>query len=305
MVIGELTRKLASVAAAMLLAATPADVKAHAEEMVIGTKDGPRSAIVLPAGGGPRPTVLVLHGALMTSEMTVRVSGFAEAAAQAGFTAVFPQGLMRLWHDGRSGGPDGPDDVAFLRSLVGRLVKEHIALPSHVYIAGISNGGMMSFTMVCKSGELFRGIGTIIANMPAGIGSCNPPPMPLVMINGTADPMVPYEGGEVGLRGGRGLVLSVKETAGLFVRRNGCGEPITGRPGRELGYEDTGVTGIGWRDCAYHKPVILYRIDGGGHQIPGTRAFLPFFLGRSNSDIQAAKAIMTAFEREEKGGWEK
>jgi polyhydroxybutyrate depolymerase len=289
----------------VLLAAAPAGVKAHAEEMVIGTEDGPRTAIVLPAGDSPRPTVIVLHGALMTSEMTVRVSGFAEAAAQAGFTAVFPQGPMRQWHDERTGGPDGPDDVAFLRTLVARLVKERIALPSHVYIAGISNGGMMSFTMVCKAGELFRGIGTVIANMPAGIGSCNPPPMPLVMVNGTDDPMVPYEGGEVGLRGGRGVVMSVKETADVFVRRNGCGAPVTQQPARESGYEGTGVTGIGWRECSYHKPVILYRIDGGGHQIPGKRAFLPFFLGRSNSDFQAAKAIMAAFAREERGGWEK
>jgi hypothetical protein len=79
---------------------------------------------------------------------------------------------------------------------------------------------------------------------------------------------------------------------------------ITQHLGRELGYEGTGVTGIGWKDCTCHKPAILYRIDGGRHQTPGRRAFLPFFLGRSNSDFQAAKAIMTAFEREEKGGWE-
>jgi polyhydroxybutyrate depolymerase len=291
----------------MLLAAAPAGVKAHAEEMVIGTGDGPRTAVVLPAGDGPRPTVIVLHGALMTSEMTARFSGFAEAAAKAGFTAVFPQGLMRLWHDGRTGGPDGPDDVAFLRALLSRLVKERIGLPSHVYIAGISNGGMMSFTMVCKAGELFRGIGTVIANMPAGIGACNPPPMPLIMVNGTNDPMVPYEGGEVGLHGGRGLVMSVKETASVFVRRNGCGAAITQRLplDSDSGFDGTGVTGIGWKECAYHKPVILYRIDGGGHQIPGRRAFLPFLFGRSNSDLPAAEAIMSAFAREEKSGWEK
>lgn len=116
------------------------------------------------------------------------------AAARHNFTAVFPQGLMSQWHDGRAGGPSGPDGVAFLRALTARLIEDRTALPGHVYIAGISNGGMMTFTMACKAGELFRGIGTVIANMPAGIEPCNPVPVTLIMVTGAADPMVPYKG---------------------------------------------------------------------------------------------------------------
>jgi polyhydroxybutyrate depolymerase len=281
----------------VLLAATQLAAIAQAD-MVISTQDGPRTAIVLPAGQGPHPAVIVLHGAAATADMIMRESGFAEAAAGAGFTAVFPQGFYRRWHDLRSGGFDGPDDVAFRRSLIIRLIEEKIGLPTRVYIAGISKGGTMSFTMVCKAGDLIRGIGTVIANMPVGIEPCNPPPMPIVMINGTTDPLMPYDGGKVGWVGGGGAFWSVKQTVDLFTHRNGC-TASTERPlSRDDDHDGPRVVEVTWKDCSSGHPVMLYRIDGGGHQIPGMPSVLPFFLGRSTGDISAANVIMSAFARD-------
>ncbi len=292
-------KRIAITVAAVSLAWMPLASRVQAGEIVIATNDGPRTAIVLPAGEGPHPTVIVLHGAMMTARMAARISGFAEPAARAGFTAVFPQGLMLRWHDGRTGGLDGPDDVAFLRTLTARLIAERIALPAHIYIAGISNGGMMSFTMACRAGDLFRGLGTVIATMPAGIEPCDPPPMPVVMVNGTDDPLVPYEGGKAGFLGAAGAVWSARRTAELFVRRNGCEVSNAQELPRRGLWEGTSVTEISWRRCNYHKPVTLYQVKGGGHQIAGRPSFLPFLLGRSNRDISAAEAIMSAFARED------
>ena len=100
--------------------------------------------------GGPRPTVIVLHGALGSGAGTARTAGFAEAAARRNFTAVFPDGLDRQWNDGRMDGHNGPDDIGFIRALVRRLVADGVADPHRVYLAGISNGGMMSFALACK-----------------------------------------------------------------------------------------------------------------------------------------------------------
>jgi polyhydroxybutyrate depolymerase len=284
---------------ACVMVAALAAATAHAHDIEIPTPDGPRTAIVLPAGQGPRPTVILLHGAAGTAEMVARDSGFGEAAAKVGFTAVFPQGLHRRWHDERAGGFDGPDDVAFLRALVARLTEDRIASPAHVYIAGISNGGIMSFTMACKAGNLFRGVGTIIATMPVGIGPCNLPPMPLVMVNGTADPLVPYDGGNVGWLGGRGAVWSVRQSSELFIRINGCNASAERRLSHVDHDDATRVTEITWKDCSRGKPVILYRIEGGGHQVPGAPTFLSFLLGRVTTDMSAADAIMSAFARED------
>jgi len=83
--------------------------------------------------------------------------------------------------------------VGFLRQLVAWLMGHGIADPAQVYLAGMSNGGMMTLRMLCEAAELFAGAGTL-ANMPAGIGDgCRPKkPLPIVVLNGTADPLVPY-----------------------------------------------------------------------------------------------------------------
>ncbi|MDN5004510.1 alpha/beta hydrolase family esterase [Bradyrhizobium sp. GCM10027634] len=270
--------------------------RAFTTEIFVDTRDGPRHALVMPAGDGPHPTVIVLHGALGTGAGTARLTGFAEAAARHSFTAVFPDGLDRKWHDGRAGGPAGPDDVGFIRSLVGRLIADHLADRDRIYLAGISNGGMMSFTLLCKAPELFAGVGTVIANMPAGIESCPAKPVPVVMINGTADPMVPYNGGGVGFRGGRGEVWSVRKTAEFFARRDGCSQSTAVALPSRSNAEGTSVTRISWRDCRVNAGVTLYRVEGGGHALPGRRSLAPRLLGRSNFDIESADVILDAFE---------
>ena len=157
----------------------------------------------------------------------------------------------------------------------------------------------MTFTMACKAPTLFRGIGTVIAAMPAGIESCNPPPTPLVMINGTADPVMPYDGGSVGFKDSRGEVWSVQRTAELFVHADGCKnhseQPLPVRSAMS----DTRTTEITWSSCQSGKPVTLYRIDGGGHQVAGEQAVAPRRLGESNRDFSAADVILEAFVKEE------
>ena len=216
---------IAAVAAALVW--TFVVSRGHDREIAIATHDGARTAIILPAGHGPKRTVIVLHGAMMTAEMTAHDTGFDEAAAKHGFTAIFPRGLNRRWHDQRADGWNGPDDVAFLKALIARLVAEHIALPNQIYIAGISSGGEMSFTMACLAGDLIRGLGAIVATMPEGLKPCTPPAMPVVMFDGTADPLVPYTGGKVSWLAGGGELWSVEQTAEYFARRNGCGPSST------------------------------------------------------------------------------
>jgi len=282
----------------MVLAALFASASARAldRDMIIDTADGPRHALVLPSGSGPHPTVIVLHGALGSGAGTARTTGFAEAATRHGFAAAFPDGLDRQWNDGRTAKAEGPDDVGFIRALARQLVTDGVADPKRIYLAGISNGGMMSFMLACKAPELFAGIGTVIANMPEGIAPCAARAVPLVMINGTADPMVPYRGGEVGLRGGRGRVWSAERTAEFFARRDGCGARSTvALPHRDEA-SGTSVTQINWRDCRANAGVSLYRIEGGGHALPGRRALAPRLLGPSNFDIESAEVILDAFD---------
>jgi polyhydroxybutyrate depolymerase len=260
------------------------------------TNQGEREAIVLPSQQGPAPTIIVLHGQTSTAAWTAENSGFGETAAAHRFTAVFPQGIRKQWNDGREAQAAGVDDVGFLYRLVTALVGRGLADPKQIYIAGVSNGGMMTFRMLCEASELFAGAATVIANMPTRIGErCAPrKPVPVVMFNGTADPLVPYDGGGVGFLGGRGSVWAAEETAEFMADVNAC-EAVRAMP-LPIGSR-VQVTRLEWTLCRTGSSVTLYRMDGAGHQVPGQRSFLPLFLGRGTRAVRAADEAFAFFHR--------
>lgn len=268
---------------------------AQAYTLRVATPDGLRDVVVLPARRKPAPTVIVLHGIAISASWTSQISGFAEAARERGFTSVYPEGIKAAWNDGREGVASAADDVGFLRKLVRELIQRGIADPARVYITGISNGGMMALRMLCEASDLFAGAGTTIANMPARTGAtCQiRNPVPVVMVNGTADFLVPYNGGWVGPFGIGGNVWGTEKTAGFLARANGCAtvartESATG-----------GVSKTAWRDCiAPGKDVTLYRVNGGGHQIYGRRGAIASMTRNWGPDISAAETIMAAFVKE-------
>lgn len=276
-----------------LLRTTPAS----ADMLRLATPNGPREAIVTATAQGPAPTIIVLHGAMTTAEQTARHTGFAEAASAHGFAAVFPQGLRRQWNDGREkgGAMVDVDDVAFVRELVAHLVAKRVARADQIYIAGISNGGMMTFRLLCEAAPLFAGAATIIANMPAPAGlHCTPrKAVPLLMFNATRDPLVPYAGGAVGFSGGRGDVWGAEQTAKFFADIAGCTSTRT----VELDSKATAiaVSRIEWGRCAQPAGVALFRLEGAGHQVPGAGTYVPRLLGPNTPGLSAAEITLGAF----------
>lgn len=227
--------------------------EAQAYKLGLATADGFREVVVLPAARrGPAPTVIVLHGIAISGSWTSKISGFAEAASNRGFTSVYPEGIKSAWNDGREGVTSGADDVGFLRKLVRELARRGISDPARIYITGISNGGMMALRMLCEASELFAGAGTTIASMPARTGeTCQiANPVPVVMVNGTADLLIPYNGGWVGPFGIGGNVWGTEKTAAFMARANGCATvartnlPPASRKARRASRERPGATAL-------------------------------------------------------------
>jgi len=269
---------------------------AHAEELTVATPDGARGAILLPAVRPRAPTVIVLHGALISAEATVSWYGFGEAVRRRGFAAAFPRGLNLLWNDGRNAawGSDA-DDVGFLKRLAQRLVATGTADPARLYLIGVSNGGMMALRLLCEASEPFAGAGLVIAGMPTEVGTrCHiRRPIPIIMFNGTADTLIPYGGGAVGVGGLQGTVWPVERTAPFLARQNGC-EPIGKRRiAAGSGADAIRVVRLDWGRC--DTGVTLYRIEGGGHQVYGHTNYFPLFLGPGTNLISAPDTILAAF----------
>lgn len=274
---------------------------AKAEEMAVDTRDGTRTAIVRPAPRRRAPTIMVLHGALISAEYTEQWYGFADAAKRHGFAAVYPRGLSLLWNDGRAGAFGSlADDVGFLTRLAHELVARGIADRERLYLIGVSNGGMLALRMLCEASEPFAGMATVIASMPEAVGAkCRSrPPLSVIMMAGTADPVIPYRGGQVGFSGLQGNVWPMERTAAFLAARNGC---TLGTKAVVAGSKATSirVVKLDWWRCSSERGVTLYRVEGAGHQVFGATNFLPFLLGYGTRQLSAPDVILAAFGKGE------
>lgn len=258
-----------------------------------------------PGKSGPQPTMLILHGGGMSADSAMRTTGMEPVIAREGLVAVYPNGYRREWNDGREArlqARGNSDDVGFIRALMASFVSQGISDPKRIYVTGPSNGGMMTLRLLCEAPELFAAAAPIIANLPVDIAQrCNPTrPLPVLVINGTADPLVPYRGGGVGFGGRRGQVISTDETMARLRRINGCAADKRVERLPDIAPRDgSTVTIESWTNCASGAPVVLYRVDGGGHRIPSKdgipRPMIDRMLGKENHDFDAAEVIWAFF----------
>lgn len=252
------------------------------------------------------PLVIALHGGGgegLKFDRSTKGQMRREANAR-GWLVVYPEGVARGWNDGRKlvTGRDrqriGVDDVGFLSKLIDHLHVSHGVDPSRVYATGISNGGFMSLRLGIELGAKIAAIAPVTANLQRVHVRAKPThPMPVLILNGTEDPLVPYRGGHVRVLGqNRGAILSTDATVAWWCKHNGCASTFTHRvlpDKRRLDGTRVHVTRFDGK-----APVVLYRIQGGGHTWPGGQQYLPrFMIGRVTRDIDGARVIFDFFAR--------
>jgi polyhydroxybutyrate depolymerase len=257
------------------------------EKLVVRTPDGPRTAQFYGVGQN-KPLIVALHGGGGNGAQLARTSGLLEAAAARGASIVFPDGLDNNWGDGRGRG--SVNDIAFLESIAAALVSRGAVDPSRVSVTGISNGGMMSLVLACQS-DGFRAAAAIVASLPEGTACRLRRPKALLLMNGTADRIVPYDGGNVGIFGRRGSVIGTRQTLRIFAQNNQCDDRPSEQALQDRNRRDgSTVAVVRWKGCA--APVQLYRVDGGGHTLPGSAGRERRITGSVNRDINGAAVIV-------------
>ena len=249
------------------------------------------------------PLIVALHGGGGTAAQMMGFGRFNAIAAREGFAVVYPQGTGRRWNDGRvfrGRGETNADDVAFVRAVVTDIAARGTALDRRrIFAAGISNGGFMSFRLACDAADLFAAVAPVTATMPADLGPrCAPSaPVAVLVINGTADPLVPYEGGHVrAMFSLRGEIWSTDRTIAFWAKQNRCTAPPDVRALADRDLKDgTRVVDISYARCAGPR-VRLLRVEGGGHTWPGGAQYLPAaWIGTTNRDIDASEEIWKFF----------
>ncbi len=253
--------------------------------------------------GQRAPVLFVLHGGGGSARQVHRSWSFDVLARRKGFVVVYPDGVDRHWNDGRSGGSaklfkgPAPDDTGFLRALAAKLVRDGVADAGRLYVTGVSNGGMMTQRLACAASDVFAGFASVIANLPASLRACRPfRPRTVLMINGDADPLMPWKGGGVGFRGKRGAVLSGPATFAHWKKAAGCTGPVVTKPlpdrDKSDGARPERISATG---CPPGVRIAMIRIHGGGHTVPGRphRARrLRRLLGHTSMDFDARDMIV-------------
>lgn len=272
--------------------------------------DGQERSYLLHVPPATRKLLVVLHGGGQTASRIRRVTGILEPALRRGYAVVFPAAIGRHWNDGRMDKnihtwDREPQDVEFLSRLIDKLQHELKIPADRVYVTGPSNGGMMTFRLGCERSEQLAAIAPVIAALPEKLSdSCKPKKaLPLLMLNGRDDPMVPYEGGHLTVLGrDRGDVLSVESTFERWARGNGCaGPPVRESLPKRLEDDPASVVRSQYSDCS-RAPAVLYTINKAGHRWFGNEpSRRPWFAerhaGPNTGELDANRTILDFFDR--------
>ena len=224
--------------------------------------------------GQPQPLVIVIHGAFSTGKQIALESGFNHLSDQEGFLVAYPEGiglfgLLQHWNAGHCCGKaanDQIDDVGFILDVVDVVQNNFKVDKSRIYIAGMSNGGMLAYRVLAEHPQLFAA-GAVVSG---AIGSreseaetwgFTPPDqgVPLILLHGDTDQHIPVDGGISPFKRGDREYLSLNEAVALWQTANHCSK----NPDEALLYGDIRQTS--W-PCS--EALQTVQISGWGHKWP-------------------------------------
>lgn len=255
------------------------------------------------------PLVVAMHGSGENgAQMRLETGyGFDRLADKIGFAVVYPDAYEGYWNGCNIVGDYDAnklniDDVRFLDAVVDRLIGEIGSDPARIFAAGVSRGGSMALRLALEAPSRFRAVAAVSENQsvpdnfkckPSGHGTSS-----VMIMNGTDDPLVPFDGGEVNLFGlfvKRGQVLSARQSGQYFADRN----HIAGRPQTQLSPMAGGaqIERLLWRNGSQIE-VELVAVHGGGHGMPQPYQRHPRLLGPSPTEPNGPQVIWAFFARQ-------
>jgi polyhydroxybutyrate depolymerase len=251
------------------------------------------------------PLVFCLHGGGGNADEMVAATlgGFNTLADRDGFFVVYPTALDSKWNDYRDEEFSQSDDVGFITELIELLIQNYKVDSDRVYVTGISNGSQMTMCLareitdrIAAAAPVCYAMSEKSAALPVADG-----PISVLVMTGTQDPLIPWEGGEVEDLGERmlGPTLSVRETVNVLAAHDQCNlTPIASWLPDEDPQDGTRVRVEEYREGSQGTEVVLYAIVGGGHTWPGGwHPATPGIGGKTCLDINATEVIWSFFQK--------
>jgi len=239
----------------------------------------------------PTPLVISLHPAMSWPTSQMNISQWNNVADEHGFIVVYPAGIgrgPRTWFMTGWQSPSRMPDVLFISELIDTLEVSYHIDQRRIYADGLSNGGGMAFVLSCTLADRIAAVGMVAAARSLEWQWCpGHRPVPTIAVHGTADPVAPYNGGRTPV--GPDVFPSVLSFTATWAQRNRCGPtPLASTIAAD-------VTRLEYMDCADSATVVLYTVQGGGHQWPGGKPLPAFLVGPYSRSIDATRLIWAFF----------
>ncbi|MCX8064411.1 MAG: hypothetical protein N3G21_04485 [Candidatus Hydrogenedentes bacterium] len=220
------------------------------------------------------PLLLALHQFSDTARGMEKLTKFNELADKEKFIVVYPQGRWRIWRTD----PLPNKDTRFLDVLINQLCDKHPIDTNRIFATGASAGGMMIQAYACYSSNL-SGIAPVMGSMIKKYGEERTPAkkIPVLIIHGTSDPIVPYYGGETDSAPGRtNNFMSAEENIKWWAEKYNCLSPPDNKMLPDSNINDEFYSELIYYPC--EPGVALIKINGGGHTWAGNKNYYPRFI---------------------------
>lgn len=256
--------------------------------------------------------IFILHGSNGSISLMRYITNYEfekQATKRKNYIVVYPEAYENHWNDCRksanySANTRNIDDNEFFKSLIKFFAKKYNIDTQKVYASGISNGGQMCLKLAYEMPDVFKGVGIFSANNPIDQNNdCiqSKKPISIIIFNGTEDKINPYDGGWVVTEqdSSRGVVHSSMETFNYW--KNLLPDTCLQKSVLEKYYFEDELQSVKstFINCHHsnHK-VNLVTVNYGGHTIPLTNKppYIPKFIGRTNSNINAPEIMLNFFE---------
>lgn len=244
--------------------------------------------------GAGAPAIILLHFGHGTPDRMANLTHIARLVSKTGVWVILPSAVRRHWQESPLRRPAN-DDVGYLDAVIQDAIDRHPIDPERVYMAGLSNGGFMTNRFLCAHPQRVAAAAIVGASLRTlrrrQCSAGDRAPVPMLIIDGTDDPIVPYDG-RYGLE-------SVPETFDYWLQRDGCDTAaiIDSR----LPNTANDATRVAQRDntaCEAGTGVRLLTVTGGGHAWPGGETHLiGARLGRTSQDISATDQLWRFFQQ--------
>jgi polyhydroxybutyrate depolymerase len=230
-----------------------------------------------PTNGGS--LLFVMHGSGGSSnDMLKRTTRLEALAGKENLLVVYPDAYLHFWNECRkystaAANKEDINEQAFFQAMINYFQEKFNISKENVYAAGFSGGGHMAYKLGLTMPGTIKAIAAIVANMPDSASSdcaVAHKALPVLIINGTADNVNPYNGGEMFVSNSSfGVVRSSENSFGYWATLAG----YTGEPKKDL-LPDTDPADHKTIEKYYyseqHKPpVVLLKVINGKHDYPG------------------------------------